>query len=59
MARSAIVQAGLNGIRPDPTDIKDRMDQLRQRMPQGCIREVDVDATIKAKRTTYKDGSTL
>jgi hypothetical protein len=55
MARSAIVQAGLKSIRPDPADMKDRTAQLRQRMAGGaCLREVDVDATIKNKVIVYK-----
>ncbi len=54
MARSAIVQAGLKSIRPDPADMKDRMTVLRQRMPKGCVRDVDVDAVVKTRSIQYK-----
>jgi hypothetical protein len=54
MARSAIVQAGLKSIRPDPVDMKDRMAQLRRRMKPECVREVDVDATVKTRSIAYK-----
>ncbi|HEY3951317.1 hypothetical protein [Phenylobacterium sp.] len=57
MARSAIVQAGQKSIQPDPTDMKSRMAQLLQRMPQGCVREVDVDATQRTRSIQYKSAA--
>jgi len=54
MARSAVVQGGLKSIRPDPGDMKDRRAQMRQRMNPGCLRQLDVDATIRTRSTVYK-----
>ncbi|HET9161132.1 MAG TPA: hypothetical protein VFN88_11020 [Caulobacteraceae bacterium] len=57
MARSAIRQAGVRtkDLRPDPSDVKQRMEALKTRVGMnGCIREVDVEAIIKTNIITYR-----
>jgi len=59
MARSAIQEAGYYaGLRPDPADLRVRMEGLRRDYPTGCVHDVDVEAMATRKPPLAPPGAT-